>query len=149
MLVGGWHVVTTHPFAVDLANDRVVPDIFLDRVFELRAHAATLSRSTTRSLALRARGLRSIIEEVMLDVMYDLPSQNNLARVVVVPLTSNTQRLYPGEAAVTVNGQSSKAMADQIMAADKTRLKTQLGSLSRSDLIAVENAIKVHLGLPK
>ena len=48
----------TLTFAVDLANDRVVPDIFLDRVFELRAHAATLSRSTTRSLALRLRGFK-------------------------------------------------------------------------------------------
>jgi ATP-dependent Clp protease ATP-binding subunit ClpX len=30
-----------------------------------------------------ARGLRSILEQVLLDVMYDLPSHNNLARVVV------------------------------------------------------------------
>jgi len=32
-----------------------------------------------------------------------------------------------GEAIVTVGGQRSKAMADQIMAADKSRLKSQLG----------------------
>ena len=76
-------------------------------------------------------------------------ANRHLARVVVVPLTSNTDRQYPGEAVVSIDGKSSKAMADQIMAADKTRLKTQLGSLSKSDLIAVENAIKVHLGLPK
>ena len=30
-----------------------------------------------------ARGLRSILEQVLLDVMYDLPSQTNLSRVVV------------------------------------------------------------------
>jgi ATP-dependent Clp protease ATP-binding subunit ClpX len=30
-----------------------------------------------------ARGLRSILEQVLLDVMYDLPSQANLSRVVV------------------------------------------------------------------
>jgi ATP-dependent Clp protease ATP-binding subunit ClpX len=30
-----------------------------------------------------ARGLRSILEQVLLDVMYDLPSLSNLARVVV------------------------------------------------------------------
>jgi mRNA interferase MazF len=40
-------------------------------------------------------------------------------------------------------------MADQIMAADKTRLKSQLGALSKTDMLAVEDAIKVHLGLPK
>ena len=75
-------------------------------------------------------------------------ANRNLSRVVVVPVTSNTGRQYPGEAVVTVGGQSSKAMADQIMAADKSRLKSQLGSLSRADMLAVEDAIKVHLALP-
>jgi mRNA interferase MazF len=75
-------------------------------------------------------------------------ANRNLSRVVVVPLTSNTGRQYPGEAVVKVAGQSSKAMADQIMAADKSRLKSLLGALSKGDLLAVEDAIKVHLGLP-
>jgi len=64
-----------------------------------------------------------------------------------MPLTSNTDRVYPGEAAVTVDGRRSKAMADQIMAADKRRLKTRLGALSRADMLAVEDAIKLHFGL--
>ena len=67
----------------------------------------------------------------------------------MVPLTSNTSRHYPGEAAVTVAGKPSKAMADQIMAADKARLKSQLGSLSKTDMLAVEEAILVHLGMPR
>ncbi|SER86596.1 mRNA interferase MazF [Azotobacter beijerinckii] len=76
-------------------------------------------------------------------------ANRHLARVVVVPFTSNTGRQYPGEAVVTVGGQSSKAMADQIMAADKSRLKGLLGTLSKTDMLAVEDAIKVHLGLPR
>jgi len=76
-------------------------------------------------------------------------ANRNLARVVVVPLTGNTGRLYPSEAVVTVGGQSSKAMADQIMAADKARLKGQLGTLQKSDMQAVENAIKTHLAMPR
>ena len=76
-------------------------------------------------------------------------ANRNLARVVVVPLTSNTGRAYPGEALVSIAGQSSKAMADQIMAADKTRLKSQLSSLDKEDMLAVEDAIKIHLGLPR
>ena len=76
-------------------------------------------------------------------------ANRNLARVVVVPLTSNTGRLYPSEAVVTAIGQSSKAMADQIMAADKSRLSSQLGELSKADMLAVEDAIKVHLALPR
>jgi mRNA interferase MazF len=42
-----------------------------------------------------------------------------------------------------------KAMADQIMAADKVRLKTQIGKLSKPDMLEVEQAILVHLGMPK
>src|SRR5260364_420809 len=76
-------------------------------------------------------------------------ANRNLARVVVVPLSSNTGRQYPGETVVTVGGQSSKAMADQIMAADKARLKNQIGTLSKADMLAVEDAIKVHLALPR
>lgn len=76
-------------------------------------------------------------------------ANRNLARVVVVPMTSNTGRQYPGEALVTVGGASSKAMADQIMAADKARLKSQLGILSKADMLAVEDAIKIHLALPR
>ena len=49
-------------------------------------------------------------------------ANRNLSRVVVIPLTSNTDRLYPGEALVTIGAQASKAMVDQIMAADKARL---------------------------
>jgi len=76
-------------------------------------------------------------------------ANRNLARVVVVPLTSSTGRQYPGEALVSVGGNQSKAMADQIMAADKRRLKSQLGILSKTDMLAVEDAIRMHLGMPK
>ena len=76
-------------------------------------------------------------------------ANRNLSRVVVIPLSSNVARLYPGEALVTVAGRQSKAMADQIMAADKVRLKDRVGVLSRQDMAEVEEAIKVHLGLPK
>lgn len=76
-------------------------------------------------------------------------ANRNLARVVVVPVTSKIEKTYPGEAVVEIAGQASKAMADQIMAADKARLKSQLGKLLKTDMLAVEDAIKVHLGLPR
>jgi len=74
-------------------------------------------------------------------------ANRNLARVVVVPLTSSTGRQYPGEALVMVAGKQSKAMADQIMTADKMRLKSHFGVLTKSDMQAVEDAILVHLGI--
>jgi mRNA interferase MazF len=40
-------------------------------------------------------------------------------------------------------------MTDQIMASDKLRLKNQLGALSKIDMLAVEDGIPVHLGMPR
>jgi mRNA interferase MazF len=76
-------------------------------------------------------------------------ANRNLLRVFVIPLSTNTSRFYPGESLVTLEGKQGKAMTDPIMAADKIRLKTQIGTLSKTDMLGVEQAILVHLGLPK
>ena len=51
----------------------------------------------------------------------------NLSRLQVVPLTPNSGRLYPSEAKVSVAGQMSKVMADQLATVAKERLSKQLG----------------------
>jgi mRNA interferase MazF len=70
-----------------------------------------------------------------------------LNRVQVVPLTSRTDRLYPSEAYVQFRGKRNKAMADQIATVSKARLANRAGKLTRDDLAAVEEAIRVQLGL--
>jgi len=70
-----------------------------------------------------------------------------LNRVIVVPITSQVAKVYPGEALVTVNGEQRKAMADQIMTASKQRLRSKLGALSRADVTAVENAVLMQMGM--
>src|SRR5208282_5644243 len=70
-----------------------------------------------------------------------------LNRLIVVPLTSQTAKVYPGQAMVTLNGEPRKAMADQLTTASKKRLRTKLGELSHSDIAAVEGAILLHLGI--
>lgn len=74
-------------------------------------------------------------------------ANQHLSRVVVVPITSNVDRVYPSEALIEVTGKAAKAMADQIMAADKSRLDGRMATLSREDLAAVEQAVKLHLGM--
>jgi mRNA interferase MazF len=74
-------------------------------------------------------------------------SNQHLNRVQVVPLTSNAERLVPSEAYVDLAGERRKAMADQLTTASKLRLIRQAGSLSRDDLAAVEQALRVQLGL--
>src|SRR5262249_34683382 len=52
---------------------------------ELEIREPALQAIASRALARKtgARGLRSILEQVLLDVMYDLPSHVNLSRVIV------------------------------------------------------------------
>jgi mRNA interferase MazF len=74
-------------------------------------------------------------------------ANKHLNRVQVVPLTTRTDSLYPGEAHVTVRGKKNKAMADQLATLSKTRLKNRIARLSKPDMDAVGVAIKVQLGL--
>lgn len=74
-------------------------------------------------------------------------SNRVLNRVQVIPLTSKTDRLYPCEAYVTLNGEKRKAMADQIATVSKARLKTKIGRLDMDGMLGVERAALVQLGL--
>lgn len=70
-----------------------------------------------------------------------------LNRVQVVPVTSNTDRLYPGEAFVLLKGERRKAMADQLTTVSKQRLGGRVGALNPEDMARVEVAIAVQLAL--
>ena len=74
-------------------------------------------------------------------------ANRHLNHVQVVPFTTRAQRVYPGEALVTLSGRPAKAMADQLTTVAKTRLTNLAGRLSPSDLERVERAVMVQLGL--
>ncbi len=70
-----------------------------------------------------------------------------LNRVQVIPITSNTDRLFPSEAYVTVAGKKGKAMADQLATVSKQRLSKCIGSVSDDEMNMVVEAIKTQLDL--
>ena len=74
-------------------------------------------------------------------------SNQFLNRVQVVPLTSNTDRLYPSEASVVFQKRQSKAMADQLATVSKERLFQRAGVLSPEDMRKIEEAIKIQLDI--
>ena len=70
-----------------------------------------------------------------------------LNRVIVVPISSQTARLYPGEALIQLEGQQRKAMADQLTNASKLRIKKMIGTVSPEDMLRIERAILLQLGI--
>jgi mRNA interferase MazF len=70
-----------------------------------------------------------------------------LNRMLVVPLSSQTARVYPGETLVNLNGEKRKAMADQLRTASKQRFRSRLGQISAEDMRLIEGAILLQLGI--
>ena len=68
-------------------------------------------------------------------------------RVVVVPVTSNVDSLFPGEALVSVGGKPGRILGDQLRSIDKKRLRGRIGSLSGQDLRGVDQALRITLDL--
>jgi mRNA interferase MazF len=70
-----------------------------------------------------------------------------LNRLIVLPLSSKTDRLYPGEVLVHINQQMSKAMSDQLTTISKLRLQKRIAEISEEEMASVEMAILLQLGI--
>jgi mRNA interferase MazF len=69
-------------------------------------------------------------------------------KVVVLPITSNVDSLFPGEAMVEVKGKPGRALGDQIRSIDKTRLKARVGQLTAKEMSRIDDALIITLDLP-
>jgi mRNA interferase MazF len=67
--------------------------------------------------------------------------------VVVVPLSTGPTPRPPIVVAIASAGVGSVAVCDQVRAVDKSRLTRRVGQLAISDLRAVEDGVRVVLGL--
>jgi mRNA interferase MazF len=69
-------------------------------------------------------------------------------RVVVLPITSDVNSLYPGEAMVEVKGKPGRALGDQVRSIDKRRLKSHAGRLTAAEMSGIDEALAITLDLP-
>jgi mRNA interferase MazF len=74
-------------------------------------------------------------------------ANRRLRGIVVVPVTSNLERIFPGQALVEIKGRPGKARVDQIKAVDKMRLKSFIGQLTPDEMDRLDQAMQIHLGL--
>ncbi len=70
-------------------------------------------------------------------------------RVQVVPISSRTLNVYPGEALIELRGEKRKAIASQLGTASKLRVGSKVGTLSKEDLCRVEDAVLLQLGMDR
>ena len=70
------------------------------------------------------------------------------SRVIVLPVTSNVESLFPGEAMIEIQGRPARVLGDQMRSLDKSRLGARIGTLSPAELLTVEEAVLITLGIP-
>ncbi len=88
------------------------------------------------------------IEKTRPCVILSLTAVNAVRRtVVVVPLTSSPDPAPPIAIAVASAGPDSVAVCDQVTAVDKRRLKGKTARVSATDLRAIEQSVRLVLGL--
>jgi len=93
----------------------------------------------TRSKGLEQRGRRYAVV-VQTDLL------NELSTVVVAPTsTSALPTVFRPE--VEIAGRRTTVLAEQIRALDRSRLGRRVGTLAQTELRAVDDALKVVLGL--
>lgn len=74
-------------------------------------------------------------------------SNKILNRVQVVPVTSRTDRVYPGESLFYLKGREGKALCSQIRTVSKKRLGNKIGKIASRDSIALNKSLKLQLDL--
>lgn len=74
-------------------------------------------------------------------------SNKYLERYQVIPISSKSQKIYPSETPINIDGKKSKAMADQLSTVSSLRFISKIGSVSAVEMNELEKIIKLQLGL--
>jgi mRNA interferase MazF len=70
-----------------------------------------------------------------------------LDRFQVVPITSNTDRLYPGESEVKINKKPGKTATNQIATVSIKRFGKKVCTLTKVEQAELDEALQIQLGL--
>ena len=69
--------------------------------------------------------------------------------LIVIPLTSDLDKLYSWEVVIHSEGQDRKILTDQIRSVDRQRLREYKGQVGYEALVKIEKALNVVLALKK
>ncbi len=74
-------------------------------------------------------------------------SNQYASRVLVVPITSSAQKLFPFEVPIEFEGTRGKVLADQARSIDKQRLGKQMAICDQRTIDQIDKALKLVLQL--
>lgn len=79
-------------------------------------------------------------------------SRNGRGVITVCPVTSNVRRILPFQVFLPLSGTTgldvgSRVQAEQVRAIDVRYVGTRIGSLSSEQLLALDDALRLHLAL--
>ena len=74
-------------------------------------------------------------------------SNKYLKRYQVVPMSTQTSKLYPSEVMVQLAGKQGKVMADQLTTVSELRFLNKAGAVTGEELVEIEQVIKLQLDL--
>lgn len=68
-------------------------------------------------------------------------------RIIVAPITSSVENIYPFEAKIAINFKECKVLLNQIRTIDKVRLGSKMTTLDSATMHEVNKALKIALDL--
>ncbi len=69
------------------------------------------------------------------------------SRVIIAPITSSINTVYPFEAKIVIHKKENKVMLDQIRTVDKARIGNLISNITDTELKKVEKALKLVLDI--
>lgn len=69
--------------------------------------------------------------------------------VQVIPLTSNTNNVYPSECLIDTPTKTSKALCSQVTTIDRSRVKNFISKVSYANMKLLEQSLVLQLGISK
>ena len=69
------------------------------------------------------------------------------SRLIVIPVSSNINKIFSFEVKVMINNKESKALIDQIRTIDKSRLGSFIGVLSNNEMSSIDRIMRITLNL--
>jgi len=74
-------------------------------------------------------------------------SNRFLARYQVIPTSTQSGKIYPGETEINISGKDGRAMIDQITTVSELRFRNKIGKVTSDEMERIEDILKFQLGL--